>query len=105
MLNKLTPLGIYIWYMDDGGMSRKRLINGRFNIKEIMLNTGLQKEDNQIIIDYFKEVWGINFSQVKNNSVYRLRCGKNEAEKFLDIFKEFHDSVKCMEYKINPNSY
>ena len=105
LLNKLTPLGIYIWYMDDGGMSRKRLIDGTFSIKEIMLNTGLQKEDNQIIIDYFKKVWKINFSQVKNNSVYRLRCGKTEGLKFLNIFKEFHYSVKCMEYKIDPNSY
>lgn len=104
-LNKLTPIGIYIWYMDDGGMSRCKLKDGSYSIKEIMLNTGLNKEDNQIIIDYFNNTWGISFSQVKNNSVYRLRCGKFEGLKFLDIFKEFHNSVPTMVYKINPNSY
>ena len=105
LLNKLTPLGIYIWYMDDGGMSRRKLINETYSIKEVMLNTGLQKDENQIIIDYFNEVWGVSFSQVKNNGVYRLRCGKIEGLKFLDIFKDFHNSVLCMKYKIDPNSY
>ena len=105
ILNKLTPLGIYIWYMDDGGMSRLKLLNGKFSIKEIMLNTGLQKEDNQIIIDYFKEVWGVSFGQAKNNKVYRLRCGNKEAIKFLNIIKEYHNEVPSMSYKINPNSY
>jgi len=105
MLNKLTPLGVFIWYLDDGGLSRRKLLNGTYSIHEIMLNTGFQREENQIIIDYFKEVWEINFSQVKNNSVYRLRCGKIEGEKFLNIFKEYHKEVPSMSYKIDPNSY
>ena len=48
-----------------------------------MLNTGLNKEENQIIIDYFKDVWNISFSQVKNHNCYRLRCGKKEGEKLI----------------------
>jgi len=105
ILNKLTPLGIYIWYMDDGGMSRLKLSNGGFSIKEVVLNTGLNKENNQIIIDYFKEVWNINFGQVKKNNVYRLRCGNKESIKFLNIIKDYHNEVLSMKYKIDPNSY
>ena len=41
--------------MDDGGLSQKKR-NGVIYANELMLNTGLQKDDNQIIIDYFKEV-------------------------------------------------
>lgn len=55
LLNRLTPLGLAIWYMDDGGLSQKKR-NGVIYANELMLNTWLQKDDNQIIIDYFKEV-------------------------------------------------
>ena len=102
LLNKLTPLGIYLWYLDDGGMSKRQVKNG-YAIKEIMLNTGLNKEENQIIIDYFKDVWNISFSQVKNHNCYRLRCGKKEGEKFLKIFNKYHNDVISMKYKIDPN--
>lgn len=104
-LSKISSLGLAIWYMDDGGLSRKKLMNGTYSIKELMLNTGLLKNDNQILIDYFKNVWNINFSQVKNNSVYRLRCGKKEAEKFIKIISSHVEKVQCMKYKIDVNSY
>lgn len=102
LLNKLTPLGIYLWYLDDGGMSKRKIRTG-YAIKEIMLNTGLNKTNNQIIIDYFKEVWKVSFSQVKNHNQYRLRCGKIEGEKFLKIFSKYHNDVISMKYKIDPN--
>ena len=49
MLNRLNALGIAIWYMDDGGLSQKKR-NGVVHANELMLNTGLSKENNQIII-------------------------------------------------------
>ena len=105
LLNKLTPLGIYIWYIDKGSLSRSKLRTGEYSIKEIILHTGFSKEKNQIIIDYFKDTWNVDFCQIKDNSVYKLRCGNKEDIKFLDIFKEHHYSVPSMLYKINPNSY
>ena len=70
-----------------------------------MLNTGLQKEENQIIIDYFKKVWDIQFTQVKNNSVYRLRCGTKEAKKFADIVKPYVIQNPELVYKIQIKNY
>ena len=55
--------------MDDGGLSQQKDKDGHVKANELMLNTGLQKEDNQIIINYFKEVWNIHFTQVKNNII------------------------------------
>ena len=55
ILDKLTPLEIAIWYMDDGGLSQKKQ-DGVVVANDLMLNTGLQKEENQTIIDYFLEV-------------------------------------------------
>ena len=100
ILNKLTPLGIAIWYMDDGGLSKKRE-NGVIVANELMINTHLTKEENQIIIDYFQEVWNIRFRQAKNRGKYRLVCGTKEARRFVEIVKPYVNQVECMKYKID----
>lgn len=100
ILNRLNPITLAIWYMDDGGLSQKRA-NGIIHANDLMLNTGLQKEENQVIIDYFAEVWDIHFTQVKNHNVYRLRCGTKEARKFIEIVKPYVDEVGCFDYKVN----
>lgn len=104
LLKELNPLGLAIWYMDDGGLSQKKR-NGNIIANDLMLNTGLSKDENQIIIDYFLEYWNIKFSQVKNNNCYRLRCGTKEARKFADIVKPYIKDIKCMHYKINIKDY
>lgn len=103
ILNKLTPLGLSIWYMDDGGLSQKKR-KGEVYANELVLNTHISKEDNQIIIDYFKDVWDINFTQVKNRGLYRLRCGTKEARKFIEIVKPYVSKVKSMEHKLKVKS-
>ena len=97
ILKNFTPLGLAIWYFDDGGLSQKKR-NGEVYANELMLNTGLQKEGNQLYIDYFKEYWYINFSQVKNHNCYRLRCGTREARKFIKIIQDY--IAPGMEYKV-----
>ena len=100
LLNKLTPLGLAIWYMDDGGLSQKKDKNGIIVANDLMLNTHVSREENQVIIDYFKDVWNINFTQVKNKGLYRLRCGTNEARKFIEIVKPYVEQVPSMYHKI-----
>ena len=97
LLNKLTPASIALWYMDDGGLSAKKR-NGTIYTYEIFLNTGKEKEDNQIIIDYFKNKWNIQFHQVKNNNMYRLRANIREGGKFLKLVLPY--IPKCMKYKV-----
>ena len=97
LLNKLTPASIALWYMDDGGLSAKKR-NGTIYTYEIFLNTGKGKEDNQIIIDYFKNKWNIQFNQVKNNNVYRLRVNIREGGKFLKLVLSY--IPECMKYKV-----
>lgn len=97
ILKNFTPLGIAIWYFDDGGLSQKKR-DGVVCANELMLNTGLQKAENQIYIDYFKSYWDINFTQVKNHNCYRLRCGTREARKFIKIINKY--IAPGMEYKV-----
>jgi len=103
LLNRLSPIHIAIWYMDDGGLSQKKR-DGVVCANELMLNTHTTRENNQILIDYFLEVWGISFTQVLNRGRYRLRCGTKEARKFLDIVREYVSQVPSMAHKLNIKS-
>ena len=104
VLEHLTPEGIALWYLDDGGLSKKYK-NGVLSCNELMLNTGLQKEENQVIIDWFKYKYNINFSQCKNHNCYRLRCGTKEARKLMDIIYPTCAKVQCLSYKIDVKDY
>lgn len=104
ILDKLTPLGLAIWYMDDGGLSQKKAPSGIVKANDLMLNTHLTQADNQIIIDYFVETWGIQFTQVKNRGWYRLRCGTAEARKFISIVRPYVEQVPSMAHKLKLKS-
>ena len=99
LLNWITPLGLAIWYMDDGGLGVKKR-NGKIHAFDLILNTHTTTDQNQIMIDYFKEVWDVQFTQVKNKGHYRLRCGTKEAKKFIQIVKPF--ILPMFAYKIDP---
>lgn len=103
ILNRLLPIHIAIWYMDDGGLAQNKR-NGVVHANDLMLNTHTTKENNQIIINYFKEVHNILFTQVKNRGHYRLRCGTKEARKFLEIVREYVSQVPSMAHKLNIKS-
>lgn len=103
LLNRLNKLGIAIWYMDDGCINIRKTgdkIHGFY----IRIATCLQKEDNQVIIDYFKEVWDISFYQFKEGrpgkNTYSLCCGTQEGIKFIEIVKPYIESCPSMIYKI-----
>jgi hypothetical protein len=103
LLNRLSAIHIAIWYMDDGGLAQKKR-NGVVHANELILNTHTTKSNNQVLIDYFDEVWGISFSQVLNRGRYRLRCGTKEARKFLAIVREYVSQVPSMAHKLNVKS-
>lgn len=97
-LNYLSLESIAIWFMDDGSKSFKKR-NGKVHAVEVTLNTYLSKEDNEIIIHYFKEVWGIKWGLNKSKSHYRLRMGTREARKFFKLISPY--IIPSMQYKIN----
>lgn len=99
LLDKLEPLHLSILYMDDGGLSQKKK-NGVVTANDLMINTHTTKENNQILIDYFMEKWGIQFGQVLNRGSYRLRCGTKEARKFLDLVRPYVSLIPSMSHKL-----
>ena len=98
ILSKLTPEAIALLYMDDGSLSFKKrdgIIHGR----EFTISTYLSKDENQLIIDYLQEVWGIKMSNVLSKGKYRLRFGTKEGWKFIKLVKPY--IVPSMFYKID----
>lgn len=102
LLNRLSPQEIAIWYMDDG------CINIRKNKERpcgfyIRISTCEPKEEVQTIIDYFKEVWGINFymfHEGRKEDSYSLCCGTKEGLKFIELVKPYVSQVPSMIHKI-----
>lgn len=100
-LEKLTPLHIAIWYMDDGSLQTLRNKDGYVRGNTLSLNTNISKEENQVIIDLFKRKWNINFKQRKKGKYYILECHTKEARKFIKLIYNFVYRVPCMRYKLN----
>ena len=100
ILNRLNALGLAIWYMDDGYINIRKT-NDKIHGFYIKIATCLSKENNQIIIDYFKEVWNVSFYQFKEGKeTYSLCCGTQEGIKFIEIVKPYIESCPSMIYKI-----
>lgn len=102
LLNRLDALGIAIWYMDDGHLNirtTKNKIHGFY----VKVSTCKPKEEVQIIIDYFKEVWDIKFymfHEGKQKDSYSLCCGTKEGLKFISIVEPYVKQVPSMLHKI-----
>lgn len=102
LLNRLDAKGVAIWYMDDGHINYRKT-NGKVHGFYIKIATCMPKEELQIIIDYFKEVWNIDFymfHEGKKENSYSLCCGTKEGIKFINIVKPYVEQVPSMIHKI-----
>lgn len=104
MLNYLTPEAIALWWMDDGshGIDRNKT-TGKITSHSFHFYTYVDEEQTQIIIDYFKEVWNINFYKIKRTKKdgtlhYYLKCRTKEGRKFCDLIRPY--ILPGFEYKI-----
>ena len=103
LLNRLDARGIAIWYMDDGHINIRKDKDGRPMGFYIKIAICLPKNELQIIIDYFKEVWDINFymfHEGKKEDSFSLCCGTKEGLKFINIIKKYVLQVPSMVHKI-----
>lgn len=84
ILNQLKPLGLAVWYMDDGGLQSCGCLISISN-----------KKDREIVKEKLKEIFNFNVTINKNDRVY---FNKKEAYKFRKLIKPYiHPNIK---YKI-----
>lgn len=103
LLNRLDAKGIAIWYMDDGHINIRKDKSGRPMGFYIKIATCIPKDELQIIVDYFKEVWDIKFymfHEGRKEDSYSLCCGTKEGLKFIDIVKPYVSQVPSMIHKM-----
>jgi hypothetical protein len=101
-LDYLDPIGISIWFQDDGSTSYKKR-NGKIHAVELTLNTYVSKEENETIIAYFKERWNVSFGLNKSKGKHRLRAGTREGKKLVSLIEPY--ILPCMKYKIDKLHY
>lgn len=95
ILEKLTPLSIAVWFMDDGQV----LPSG----KQARLSTcDFSEEEHKLMCDYFKQRWGIVANIGKNGKYKQLTFNREDTLKLINLIR-IHVPAE-MRYKIRPAS-
>lgn len=106
LLNRLSAREIAIWYMDDGCINIRKNKDKKPIGFYIRISICEPKQEVQTIIDYFKEVWNINFymfHEGHQTDSYSLCCGTKEGIKFVNLVKPYVAQVASMTHKITYN--
>ncbi len=102
ILDKLEPLGLAIWYMDDGTYSKKDRNSSIFT-------NGFTYEENILIKEWFESKWKLfpkvyatrNPKKYPNKVWHYLNFSVSETVKLINIIRDYiHPSMK---YKIGVN--
>lgn len=102
LFKRLGVLGLAIWYMDDGSLSNRVSKQKVIKSSLITISTCVDsREENQLLIDYLKDTYNIQFYQRKMKGKYALTCGTHEGRKFIDLIKPYVDEIPCMRYKLD----
>ena len=97
LLYKLNPLGLAIWWMDDGCLS---IHDGNRYGK--LCTHGFTYNENIIIKEYFKEVWDIDVDiKTEKQKYYFCRINVHNLKKLISIIYPYVTQVPSMIYKID----
>lgn len=105
LLNWLNPLGIAIWFMDDGHIN-VNTSKQRSSIQHtIKIATCVDLNTANIIIKYFKDVWNINFRLFKEGkNTYSIASSYEEdCYNFVKLVKPYITQVPSLLYKIRKD--
>jgi len=88
----ITPLGLAIWFMDDGSIKSKRH-------KGIFLNTqGFSENDVRKLQKVLKNKFGISSTTRKEKNGKQIYLGGKSGEKFIVLIRPY--IISSMQYKI-----
>lgn len=97
-LNELDPLGLAVWWMDDGNLSITKDGSNRYG----KLSTHCFNYEEHILIQkYFKKKWNIEVSIKQEKGYYFIRIRATELKKLIKIIYPYVTQIPCMIYKIN----
>lgn len=100
LLNRLTPQGLAIWFMDDGTILRRKY-KGQYKGFYLRISTYCSSDQADVIIKYFNEEYNIHPTKVCEHSkgdLYTINFGAKEGKKLIDIIKPY--MCPAMMYKV-----
>jgi len=103
ILRRLDSLGLAIWFMDDGHINWQKRKDGTIKSFYVRISLCEPKRDVQVIIDYFKEEWDINFymfHEGRQKDSYSICASTKQAKKFVSIVKKHVIEIPSMRYKV-----
>ena len=102
-LNKITDMGLLMWYLDDGYLSIIRKPNG--DIKEyrtFIYTNGFTLEEVNLIKKWFENKYDISPNINTKEGKYILYFNSAKTRSLMSIFDKF-EIPECMKYKILSN--
>ena len=88
----ITPLGLAVWFMDDGSIKSKRHKGFFLNVQDF------KKSDVRKLQKMLKNKFSIPSSTRKDEKGEQMYLGGESGEKFIGIIKSY--MIPSMEYKI-----
>jgi hypothetical protein len=91
--------------MDDGCINVNTSIQRSSIQHTIKIATCVNEEIAKIIIDYFKEIWNVEFRTFSEGRETYSICTRREQDciNFIKIIKEYILQVPSLKYKIRDN--
>ena len=104
-LNWFTERELSIWYMDDGHININTSKQRSSIQHTIKIATCTNKETTNVIINYFKEVWNINFRPFSEgkNTFSIASSSESDCYNFVKLVKPYIEQIPSMLYKIRDN--
>lgn len=106
LLNWLDEQGLAIWFMDDGFININESEQRHGSIqRNIRISTCVDKETCDMIIQYFKEEWEIEFRPfLEKSKLFSIATRtNNDSSKFIEIVRPYVEQVPSLLYKIRDS--
>lgn len=93
ILDELTPLGLAVWYMDDGS-----LIRDKNSQSSVIYTNCFSEQEHEIFEQYFLDKWNLCARTVNGSKYQFLRFPVEETVEFCKIIANYVHS--SMQYKL-----
>lgn len=97
----LHPLGLLLWWFDDGCLSVSKKENGSICRQGSLAIHSFDFQSQENIVKGLKEFWNIETKLHKDKHLKRLYFSATSLRVLFDIFRPYTDFIPdCMKYKI-----
>lgn len=100
ILNNITPLGLAIWYMDDGQLRYIKDKDKNIRGNMLQIHTCCTEPQADFLIKFFRNQ-GLLFKKFKEHKYTSIYCSTRYARRFLRIVEPYIRRVPSMYYKVD----